>query len=77
MPCDPMVRVGSGADGLAIGAACAAIAVAPAWLSRGDVSAVSRLLLLLAAVGAAGLGACAIATRAASRGPLLDALRTE
>ena len=63
--------------GLAAGAGCAIVAIAPAWLARAGSGPGAGLLLLLGAVLVAGLLSAAIATRAAVRGPLLEALRAE
>jgi hypothetical protein len=63
--------------GLAAGAGCAAIAIAPAWLGRGGAMPGAGLTLLLAAVVLAGIVSSAIATRAALGGRMLDALRAE
>ena len=63
--------------GMAAGAGCAAIAIAPAWLGRGGALPGAGLVLLLAAVGVAGVLSSAIATRAALSGRMLDALRAE
>jgi len=63
--------------GLAAGAGSAVLAVAPAWLSRGGVRPGAGLLALLLAVAAAGLLSSFIATRAALRGNMLEALRAE
>jgi putative ABC transport system permease protein len=63
--------------GLAAGALCAAIAIAPAWLGRGGVLPGSRLLLLFGAVVASGVLSSLIATKAALSGRMLDALRAE
>ena len=63
--------------GLLAGVACAALAVAPAWLGRGGAAPGKGLLLLLVAVAAAGLLSSFLATRAALRGTLLSALRVE
>jgi putative ABC transport system permease protein len=62
--------------GLAAGAGCALVAIAPAWLARGGGPGVG-LALLLAGVVAAGLAAAIVATRAALAGRLLEALRAE
>ena len=62
--------------GMIAGVGCAAIAIAPAWLGRGGTLP-AGLLLLLAAVVVAGIVSSAIATRAAIRGRMLDALRAE
>ena len=63
--------------GMVAGAGCAAIAIAPAWLGRGGSLPSVGLLLLLAAVVVSGVVSSAIATRAALRGRMLDALRAE
>ncbi len=64
--------------GLATGAACALLAVAPALLARGAGGAPRlTLALLLLAVLAAGFLASLVATAAALRAPLLPALRSE
>ena len=63
--------------GVLAGAGCAAIAIAPAWLGRGGSLPSVGLLLLLAAVVVSGVVSSAIATRAALRGRMLDALRAE
>ena len=63
--------------GMLAGAGCAAIAIAPAWLGRGGSLPSVGLLLLLAAVVVSGVVSSAIATRAALRGRMLDALRAE
>mgnify|MGYP007039598302 CR=1 FL=1 len=63
--------------GLAAGAASAAVAIAPAWIGRGGSAPGAGLALLLAAVLAAGLLSAFGATRAAVRGPVLEALRAE
>jgi hypothetical protein len=63
--------------GMAIGIACAAVAVAPAWIERGGGQPGGGLILLLLAVAIAGMVASALATRAALRGRLLDALAAE
>ena len=63
--------------GMAAGTACAAIAIAPAWLGRGGSLPGVGLVLLLAAVVVAGLVSSAIATRAALGGRILEALRAE
>jgi putative ABC transport system permease protein len=64
--------------GLAAGAACALVAIAPAFLARssGRLPHLSLGLLLLAVL-AAGLAASLAATVAALRSPLLPALRAE
>ena len=64
--------------GLAAGALCAAVAIAPVVLERGGrLPAAASAGLLLIAVFAAGLLSSLIATRAALRAPLLEALRAE
>ena len=63
--------------GLVAGVACALIAVIPAWLSHGGGGPGAGLMLLVAAIGAAGVISAAAATRAAVSGRLLDALRAE
>ena len=63
--------------GMAAGTASAAIAIAPAWLGRGGATPGAGLVLLLAAVACAGVVSSMIATRAALRGRILEALRAE
>jgi ABC-type antimicrobial peptide transport system permease subunit len=63
--------------GLAAGAGCAALAVAPAWFGHGGMVPGPGLIALLIAVAVAGLVSSMIATRAALRGNLLEALRAE
>jgi hypothetical protein len=63
-------------SGVVAGAGCALIAIAPAWLERGSTPGIG-LVLLLAAVLAAGLLSAVAATRAALSGELLQALRAE
>jgi ABC-type lipoprotein release transport system permease subunit len=64
--------------GLAAGAVCAAIAIAPAVFERGGrLPAAGSAGALVVAVFAAGLLSSVIATRAALRSPLLEALRGE
>ena len=63
--------------GVAAGVASAALAIAPAWLGRGGAAPGAGLALLLAAVLAAGAFSSLVATRAALRGRILDALRAE
>jgi hypothetical protein len=65
------------AAGLAAGAICAALAIAPAWLGRGGALPGIGLAVLLAGVLVAGLVSSWIATRAALRGNVLAALRAE
>jgi len=63
--------------GLAIGAACAVVAVMPAMREHGGRLPASGAALLIVAVFTAGLLSSAMATRAALRAPLLEALRSE
>jgi putative ABC transport system permease protein len=63
--------------GLGAGVVSAALAVGPAWVSRGAVRPGSTLLFLLAGVVLAGIASSALAARAALRGNVLAALRTE
>jgi putative ABC transport system permease protein len=64
--------------GLAIGTACALVAVVPAFIDRGGRLPMSAGgWVLLGGVFAAGLVSSIIATRAALRTPLLGALRAE
>jgi ABC-type lipoprotein release transport system permease subunit len=64
--------------GLATGALCAALAVAPALVQRGGAnSSHATLAMLLLAVLAAGFLASLAATAAAVRAPLLQSLRAE
>jgi len=63
--------------GLAIGAACAIVAVLPAMREHGGRLPAAGAALLIVAVFAAGLLSSAIATRAALAAPLLEALRSE
>ena len=64
--------------GLAVGAVSAVVAIAPAVVERGGrLPATADAVLLLIAVFAAGLVSSAVATSAALRTPLLDALRAE
>ncbi|MBA3886902.1 MAG: ABC transporter permease [Acidobacteria bacterium] len=65
------------AAGLLAGGLSAALAIAPAWLGRGGTMPGLGLLVLLAAVAFAGLVSSFIATRAALRGNMLEALRAE
>jgi putative ABC transport system permease protein len=65
------------ASGLAAGAGCALIAIAPAWLARGGGAPGIGLVLLLAGVAIAGVVSAIAATRAAVSGRLLQALRAE
>jgi hypothetical protein len=64
--------------GLAAGAVSAVVAIAPAVVERGGrLPATADAALLMIAVFAAGLVSSAVATSAALRTPLLDALRAE
>jgi ABC-type lipoprotein release transport system permease subunit len=63
--------------GLAAGALCAVIAIAPAWLGRGGTMPGSGLLFLFGAVIVSGVLSSLVATRAALGGRMLDALRSE
>jgi len=63
--------------GLAIGAACAIVAVLPAMREHGGRLPAAGAALLVVAVFAAGLLSSLMATRAALRTPLLEALRSE
>jgi hypothetical protein len=63
--------------GVGAGAGSAAVAIAPAWLGRGGAAPGAGLALLVGAVLGAGLLSSVVATRAALRGPVLDALRSE
>jgi putative ABC transport system permease protein len=66
------------AGGLLAGAVCAGLAIAPAVAERGGRLPITiGGMLLLFAVLSAGLLSAAIATRAATRRPLLEALRSE
>jgi ABC-type lipoprotein release transport system permease subunit len=63
--------------GLATGAVCAALAVAPAVSARGGHVPVASLGVLLAMVAATGIASSSIATAVALGSPLLDALKAE
>ncbi len=64
--------------GLMAGAGSAAIAIAPAWLSRGGSTGPGiGLIALLIAVALAGVASSIAATRAALGGRVLDGLRAE
>ncbi len=65
------------AVGLATGAACAALAIAPAWLGRSGTLPGAGVAGLLGGVAVAGLVSSVVATRAALRGNMLAALRAE
>jgi ABC-type antimicrobial peptide transport system permease subunit len=64
-------------SGLAIGAVCALLAIAPAFSSRGGRFSAISLGLLLLGVLVSGLLSSAVAMRAVTRAPLLSALRAE
>ena len=64
-------------SGLLAGTACALVAIAPAWLSRGGGLPILSLTALLVVVVVAGFSASLVATLVAVRSPLLRALRTE
>ncbi len=63
--------------GLATGAACAALATAPAVSARGGHVPLASLGVLLALVAATGIASSAVATAVALRSPVLDALKAE
>jgi hypothetical protein len=63
--------------GLALGAGCAAIAIAPAYVDRGQPFPLLATLAMLGVVFGAGLLSTTIATRAVARLPLLEALKNE
>ena len=63
--------------GLFAGTACALVAIAPAWISRGGGLPILSLTALLVVVVVAGFSASLGATLVAVRSPLLRALRTE
>ena len=63
--------------GLGIGTCCALIAIAPAWLERGQRAPFVSAGWLLLTVAGVGLVASLAATRAVARAPLLSALKTE
>jgi ABC-type antimicrobial peptide transport system permease subunit len=63
--------------GLLTGAACALLAIAPAFFARGGRLPTPALGVLLLAVLVAGVIASLVATRAALRSRLLEALRSE
>jgi ABC-type antimicrobial peptide transport system permease subunit len=65
------------AAGLGAGVLSAVLAVGPAWLSRSGGGPGVMLGVLLAGVIAAGVVSAVLATRAALRGRMLDALRAE
>jgi hypothetical protein len=64
--------------GMAAGAVCAVIAIAPAIVERGGrIPLTSGGALMVFAVFVTGLLSSIIATRGATRGPLLESLRSE
>jgi len=63
--------------GLGTGVVCACIAIAPAWLGRGGSMPGPGLFALLLAMLVAGVASALGATRAALRGDVLPALRSE
>jgi putative ABC transport system permease protein len=63
--------------GLVAGVACAAVAIAPAWLARQQTGPGTGLLVVLVLVAVAGLMSSLVAVRAATRGRILDALSAE
>jgi len=64
-------------SGLFAGTACALVAIAPAWISRGGGLPIFSLTALLVVVVVTGFSASLVATLVAVRSPLLRALRTE
>ena len=64
-------------EGTVIGAVCALVAIAPAFLARGGHLPNPSLALLLLAAPAAGMIASLAAVRAVTRAPLLETLRAE
>jgi len=66
------------AGGLAAGAVCAALAITPAVIERGGrLPLTSGGMLLLFAIFATGVLSSLVATRVATRSPLLESLRSE
>jgi ABC-type lipoprotein release transport system permease subunit len=63
--------------GLLLGIACAGVAIAPAYIERGQPFPVLPTLGLLAAVFGAGLLSTVMATRAVATMPLLESLKNE
>jgi putative ABC transport system permease protein len=63
--------------GLVAGVVCAAVAIAPALYERGGAARAWSLAALLIVVAASGLLSSAIAARAAAKGSLVEALRSE
>lgn len=64
-------------SGLVIGTACALLAIAPVFLTRGEKYPIASLGMLILAVIASGLVASIAATAAVLRSPLLPALRAD
>ena len=63
--------------GLFLGVVCAAVAIAPAYMSRAQAFPVVPTLGLLAAVFGAGLLSTIVATRVVAKSPLLEALKND
>jgi hypothetical protein len=63
--------------GLAIGTLCAAVAVAPEWIQRGGSVPVLTVAVLPLGVLVVGMAVSWLALRAATRAPLVAALRSE
>jgi ABC-type antimicrobial peptide transport system permease subunit len=63
--------------GLALGVACAAVAIAPAYMARAQAFPIAPTLGLLAAVVAAGMLSTIMATRVVAKSPLLEALKND
>jgi ABC-type antimicrobial peptide transport system permease subunit len=63
--------------GLVAGVACAVVAIAPALSEHGGSARTGSLAILLVAVLGSGLLSSVIAARAAAKGSLVDALRSE
>ena len=63
--------------GVGAGVLSALLAVVPAWTTRAGGGPGRMLVVLLGGVILAGLASAVLATRAALRGPMLDALRAE
>ena len=63
--------------GLTLGAACAALAIAPAYVERGQPFPLLTTTGLLAIVLGGGLLSTLAATRAVARLPLLEALKND
>jgi ABC-type lipoprotein release transport system permease subunit len=63
--------------GLVAGIACAVVAILPALQEHGGAARAGSLVLLLVVVLASGLLSSAVAARAAVRGSLVEALRSE